>query len=137
MIAVQYPDFYRECPWFEHLPKMLPDGWRLVIDDRWTAYGKQDGPLAGLRVLVSARVEEDGREWLHVSCSRPDRLPSYDDLCEVKRVFVGAERTAVQLFVPDSHHVNDHRYCLHLWSCLTGTVLPDFRHRTTDGRLSI
>lgn len=29
-------------------------------------------------------------------------------------------------------HVNKHPYCLHLWSCLDGPVLPDFT-RGSDG----
>ncbi len=81
----------------------------------------------GLSVLVSvARQPEDGRCWLHVSATRPDRIPSYEDLCLVKRVFVGADRQALQIFPRAERHVSLHNYCLHLWCCLDGDGLPDF-----------
>lgn len=81
----------------------------------------------GLFVMVSGAVELDGRRWIHVSVSRRDRLPSYDDLALVKRAFIGDERKALQVFAPSSEHYNLHAFCLHLWCCLDGDGLPDFR----------
>lgn len=81
----------------------------------------------GLFVMVSGAVELDGRRWVHVSLSRRDRLPSYDDLALVKRAFLGPDTRAIQLFVPEAEHVNRHRFCLHLWHCVDGDGLPDFR----------
>ncbi len=81
----------------------------------------------GLFVMVSGAVELDSRRWIHVSVSRKDRLPSYDDLAAVKRTFIGDERRALQVFAPKSEHVNVHRFCLHLWTCLDRDGLPDFR----------
>ncbi len=81
----------------------------------------------GLFVMVSGAIELDGRRWIHVSVSRRDRLPSYDDLAAVKRTFVGDDRRALQVFAPVGEHFNLHRFCLHLWTCLDGDGLPDFR----------
>jgi hypothetical protein len=89
------------------------------------AYARADG----LAVIASVAVEQDGRRWLHVSCSRRARLPSWDDLADVKAVFVGRDQYAYQVFAPASKHVNQHAFCLHLWRCLdvdVGAVLPDF-----------
>jgi len=80
----------------------------------------------GLKVITSISTEEDGKRWLHVSCSRRARLPSYDDLTAVKAAFVGADREAYQVFARASKHVNLMPFCLHLWCCLDGPVLPDF-----------
>lgn len=80
-----------------------------------------------LAVICSAQVEADGKRWIHVSCSRADRLPSWKDLRRVKDVFVGVHRKAVQVFPAQSEYVNVHPNVLHLWACLDGDPLPDFR----------
>lgn len=73
----------------------------------------QDG---GLRVITSEETHEDGKAWLHVSMSRRSRMPTYDDLATVKRVFVGDDLPAYQIFPVRKEHVNLHEYCLHLWA---------------------
>lgn len=80
-----------------------------------------------LMVICSARTEADGKRWLHVSCSKPNRLPDWDDLVLVKETFIGRERMAIQVIPPRSKYVNDHPYVLHLWCCLDGDPAPDFR----------
>lgn len=114
--------------WRKARPKNLPEGWRRLpepFDE------KEDGggyaSEWGLRVLCSALLEADDRVWLHVSCSRSDRIPTYEELCDVKRIFVGRTRRALQVFPPEAEHVNDHPYCLHLWCCMDGDGMPDFR----------
>ncbi len=102
----------------------LPRHWR-----KMGTFGP-DG-YAYTKLLVSLHVIEtrancEGKEWLHVSVSYPDKLPTYDDLCEVKKTFIGDERTALQIFPPKVKHVNIHNYCLHLFCCLDGDVTPDF-----------
>lgn len=81
----------------------------------------------GLRVIADCSYF-DGKPWLHVSCSRQKRMPTYEDLAEVKAVFVGAEGQALQIFPKRSRHVNLHGFCLHLWCDLSpeGDGLPDF-----------
>jgi hypothetical protein len=106
------------------LPRVLPSDWRF-LQPFGDGYAVQN--LNGLRVLASSAPFEDGREWLHVSMSRKDRLPSYDDMKHVKAVFVGNDRYAIQVFPPASQHVNIHQFCLHLWCPLTGSLpFPEF-----------
>jgi hypothetical protein len=102
----------------------VPPPWRHLenLEPLMTALAHPNG----LRVLVSAMIEADGKPWLHVSFSRPDRLPSYDDLKLVKAEVVGADRKAIQVFPAESQFVNRHAYCLHLWSPLSHDPLPDF-----------
>lgn len=104
------------------LPKVLPAGWALA--DRamdGAAYRGQ-----GMVVLVSGAFEADGKRWLHVSFSRAHKLPSYEDQALIKAIFIGPEQYAYAVLPPASRHVNQHKYCLHLWCCLDGPVLPDF-----------
>ena len=74
----------------------------------------QNGALVikprGLQVLFS-----NGEGWEHVSVSRNSRVPSYDDMDEIKREFWDDDQTVMQLHVPLDDHVNHHEYCLHLW----------------------
>lgn len=86
-----------------------------------------DKNTKSLRVICSGEVENDGLKWVHVSCSRRGRLPSWDDLKKVKHVFIGRSRKAIQILPPEAQYVNFHPYTLHLWTCLDGDPLPDLR----------
>lgn len=94
-------------------------------------YGRHKGEIwffhaNGLRVCVDYATKPDGLAWVHVSFSRADKLPSYDDMCLVKRDMIGASRWAIQYLAAEENHVNIHQYCLHLWYCPDNNVVPDF-----------
>ena len=108
-----------------------PPGWRIILD-----YRHQSPPIppsiaclelkSNLRVITSIDIQRDNKAWLHVSMSHADRLPSYEEMVAVKRLFVGDDITAYQVFPPIAEHVNLNSYCLHLWACLDGRVTPNF-----------
>lgn len=105
------------------LPRVLPDGWSYL--DRF-GDGYRVTHRGGLRIIISG-AEYDGREWLHLSMSRKDRLPSYEDMKHAKEIFLGNDRWAAQLFPPVKYHVNIHQFCLHLWCPVTGDLpWPNF-----------
>ena len=103
--------------------RVWPAGWKIL--QRWgNGYGLIE--RSGMKVIVSVG-EYDGREWMHVSMSREDRLPSYNDMKHVKEIVIGNDRWAAQLFPPVENHVNIHPFCLHLWAPLTGSLpWPNF-----------
>jgi hypothetical protein len=112
------------------LPTVLPAGWaRIPVDPRvGEDYGRIYVKHGTLKVILSAAEYDDQRRWLHVSVSRRNReLPSWQAMCEVKDLFIGPERLALQLHPPRSQYVNIHPGVLHLWSCLDDLGLPDFR----------
>jgi len=79
----------------------------------------------GLLVITTQDTEPDtGRSWLHVSFSRSDRMPTYDDLQLVREHFIGTDRLCLQVFPREEHYVNLHPHCLHLW-CPEFELLPD------------
>lgn len=80
----------------------------------------------GLRVMETLERHND-EEWLHVSCSYPTHLPSWDDMRAVKEAFCSSSREAYMVLPPESRYVNDHPHVLHLWCPVEGAVLPDFR----------
>lgn len=113
-------------PMHEAIPRILPAGWTILqrFGDG-NAYRYRNG----LKVLVSTAPFEDGREWMHISLSRNDRIPNYDDVKFVKNTFAEG-RFAYQIFPPLSQNINIHEFCLHLWVPLTGELpLPNFGAR--------
>lgn len=108
---------------------ILPPSWReerLPPSD--PLFGLRMYRKGGLIVLFSADHTSFDKPWLHVSFSRKGKVPSYEDMVEVKTVFVGVTRQAIQVLPPKAKHINIHPNCLHLWCCLApeGDGLPDF-----------
>jgi hypothetical protein len=115
------------------LPRVISAAWRRrefpipVFDCHSFSSG-----LYGIRVLFDAGIEEDGQKWVHVSISREDREPSWEDLTTVKRLFLGDERWAYQVIPPQSEFYNvglpgRGLHVLHLWSPLDNKPrLPNF-----------
>ncbi len=79
------------------------------------------------QLIIDSRIMKDGCEWVHLSISHPDSLPTYEELCAAKDWFIGKDKKAIQVFAPSTEHYNHHKYCLHLWHCLDRDPLPDFR----------
>jgi hypothetical protein len=72
--------------------------------------------------IVSLRHKQDvfviaseGLGWEHVSVSRRDRCPTWEEMCQIKDLFWDAEDCVVQFHPPASEYVNNHPRCLHLW----------------------
>lgn len=65
-----------------------------------------------------------GDGWDHVSVSRRNRVPSWEDMEFVKRRFFLRSEVAMQLHVPPTDHISCHPYCLHLWRPNDGREIP-------------
>jgi len=68
-------------------------------------------------------IASNGCGWEHVSVSRRDRTPTWDEMCQVKALFWDDEDCVMQLHPPRSEWVNNHPNCLHLWRPVD-TALP-------------
>ncbi len=68
-------------------------------------------------------IASDQLGWEHVSVSRKDRCPTWDEMCQVKSMFWGVDDCVVQYHPPESEYVNNHPFCLHLWRPV-GVELP-------------
>jgi len=106
---------------FPDLVPVVPGHWRLAEAIRWPP---GSGNIAGhlfehklteLRVIRSFSTIKGGEKWVHISVSRPDRLPSWEELTKVKNEFLGEDVEAYQVLPRKEDYVNTHRYCLHLW----------------------
>lgn len=68
-----------------------------------------------LRVLAA-----NAEGWDHVSVSRADRCPSWEEMEHVKRRFFNDDEVAFQLHVAVKEHINCHPRTLHLWRSHNG-----------------
>ena len=67
-------------------------------------------PTRGLTIVFS-----NGEGWEHVSVSRRDRCPTWDEMCVVKSLFWSDDECVMQLHPAKADYINQHSYCLHLW----------------------
>ena len=68
----------------------------------------------GLKVIQSVDKTTHG-ELQHVSVSRNDRYPSWDEIVAVKDQFFGDDKDAVMHLPRKSQYVNLHPNCFHIW----------------------
>jgi len=64
---------------------------------------------------IMAIIASTGEGWDHVSVSRKNRVPNWQEMEFVKRRFFRDEETAMQLHVPAADHISVHPNVLHLW----------------------
>lgn len=109
------------------LPKVLPVGWYYHPD----ADDVLENRYSEVRVILNVMRYGDGRPWAHLSMSRRDKkLPTWEQLREVKELFLGKQRKAIQVLPPADQYVNIHPGVLHLFCCLSDEdPLPDFRYK--------
>lgn len=65
-------------------------------------------------------IVSDQLGWEHVSVSRKDRTPTWDEMCQIKQLFWDDEDCVVQYHPPRSEYVNNHQFCLHMWRIVGG-----------------
>ena len=71
--------------------------------------------LSGAAEQMNA-VTENGDKYLHISCSHGNKLPTWDELVQVKNTFIGEDVQAFQVLPRKEDYVNLMPYCLHLWA---------------------
>lgn len=69
-------------------------------------------------------IASTGEGWDHVSVSRADRCPSWNEMDNIKRRFFLSNETAMQLHVPPVEHIDCCGSCLHLWRPNDGREIP-------------
>lgn len=80
------------------------------------------------RVFISLEDRGSAGKWKHVSVSHRDRYPTWDEIIEVKELFLGKECSAMQLIPPRSKWLNLMENCFHLWHRLDGDTYPPILH---------
>lgn len=109
------------------IPRVLPSGYRISVRSDDGCHLEYRGLNGYHSVILSAAYEQDGRRWLHVSVATPTKLPSWDLLKQVKDIFIGREKQAIQVLPSEASYINLHPHCLHLFHCLEeNNPVPDF-----------
>lgn len=60
-------------------------------------------------------VFSNGGGWDHVSVSFSNRTPTWEEMCEIKKLFFYPDEVCVQYHPAENEYVNNHPYCLHIW----------------------
>lgn len=115
---------------YQFMPRVLPTQWRQVptpeVSRGSVTYQNHSNLLA---VLLSAEKAPGTHEvWLHVSVSHRDRIPTWEELRDVKDLFVGRDKLALQVLPSADEYVNICWRVLHLWHCPDRRPVPDFRN---------
>jgi hypothetical protein len=115
--------------------RLLPKNWE---QHQYGPAGFWYAAPGGMDVIESVGdPHEDGSEWLHISASYPDRVPSWEDLRFLKSALVGPDADAIIVFPKQREYVNIHPNVLHLWSRLDADSAPHFAMEIAPGRFSI
>jgi hypothetical protein len=104
--------------------RLLAEGWkpRIAAPD---GMGVWDHRRARMRLVHSVARQDDGKLWGQVSLSLADgTLPGWYPLRNAQwLVYPG--RAGLVVVAPEARHVNLVQ-AAHVWTCLTGDVIPDF-----------
>ena len=96
---------------------------RLVIK-----FSSEDGGIAEAYCFSSKKpypatvIFSWGGGWDHVSVSFTNRCPTWEEMCEAKRMFFHPGETAWEYHPMESEYVNNHPYCLHIWRCQHSSI---------------
>jgi len=74
-----------------------------------------DETCGAFKVGHIACIASSGCGWEHVSVSRANRCPTWEEMAHIKNLFWEEEDAVMQLHPPKSKYVNTHPFCLHLW----------------------
>lgn len=84
--------------------------------------GEKGNGVFNVRTFKSGRrfqvIATDGGGWDHVSVcplDHPNKLPTWDEMCEIKDMFFEPEEECVEYHPRKSEYVNLKSNCLHLW----------------------
>lgn len=90
-----------------------------VNDGKWASNPGDTFGAFRLRIPRSGRVffciVGDGLGWDHVSVSLPDRPPTWDEMCAIKRLFFRDDEWVVQYHPAKADYINHHHHVLHMW----------------------
>lgn len=106
----------------KHLKSPIPGEWQL-LEIRLDGYMFKRKQIT---VIISGSIELDNKRWIHLSIAHPKRMPKWSELVELRDIFLGSDKLCIQVLPAKSKHVNIHKFCLHIWHCVDGNLLPDF-----------
>jgi hypothetical protein len=77
-------------------------------------------------------IASQQRAGWHLSISRPDRLPTWEEVRDARYALVPDEATMALLLPPRSEYVNVHAFCLQLYE-IPGEYIERHQDRLSAG----
>lgn len=101
----------------------LLDAYRITDPKALELYGGWSGDATTGAFLIPSTIDRQpiiviatsGEGWDHVSVSRRNRCPNWQEMEQIATLFFKEDEVAMQLHVPAAEHINNHPYCLHWW----------------------
>ena len=85
--------------------------FKIIRTDFDGGFGEfKTGTMKGMTVIWSY-----GGGWEHISIDGKNRMPTWDEMCQLKDMFFTEDECCVQYHPPKSEYVNNIPYCLHIW----------------------
>jgi hypothetical protein len=118
----------------DYLPKSIPDEWQeySLPETMLNCYkGNAKAYMSSKMNNVFFTVDDfgEGGQWLHLSVSCHQRLPTWEELKKAKETFMG-DIFAMQVLPPKNSYLNINPYVLHLFSRLDAPTIPSKVWRT-------
>lgn len=79
-----------------------------------------DGGIGMIKLrsgLTASVIWSNGGGWDHVSVApfKQYKVPTWEDMCNVKDIFFHKDETVVQYHPSEENYVNNVKNCLHIW----------------------
>jgi hypothetical protein len=80
--------------------------------------------ISYMRVIASTGKgqKDPAWRWDHVSVSRSDRCPTWEEMDFIKRLFFLPDEICFELHPAEAEHISNHPYCLHIWRPLDAKI---------------
>lgn len=102
---------------------MVSDGSRIGGATRWVH------KISDMRVQRSRSIMKDGSEWIRISVSFRDHIPTWQNLIKAKNEFIGEDQEACIILA----NVNLHPFCMHIWAPVSQIKhLPNLKDIKSD-----
>jgi hypothetical protein len=73
--------------------------------------------------VIMTREDHNGTSWLHISISRRDRYPTWEEIRFAKDLFIGRDMDSVMILPRKEDYINLHPNCFHLYHRLDGDTV--------------
>ena len=77
-------------------------------------------PTLGRTLFVMSNDTKNS-SWGHVSVSKKTQIPSWKEMCFIRKLFFASNQVVIQIHPKEVDYVNIAKNCLHLWAWNDGT----------------
>jgi len=114
------------------MEKMIPTKMEIHRDTKSPFVSKKGDSFGCFTVqaedgTLNIMIMSNDPEWEHAVVTRIDKIPSWEEMCLVKKLYWGEDVTVIQFHPRKKDYWNIHPYSLHMWKHKDGHKLPDLQ----------